>query len=506
MKSANTRLIVVILFVALAGASVSVAHKRGADAGHTASPAIGAGIAFNGANCTKCHPFNEGVGSVELLGYPRRYRPDTSYDLTVRITDTELNPSGVGLLMDGAGFQISAEGGGQWLGTFTFGADGFTRRSMQSPDYLTHTMEGFEDSRTNWAAGGGAYDFNVQWQAPDVDQGPITFFVAANSIDDEAFFSGVHYYWSHVTSHFAISGDGDGDADLDLRDVAMLYRCFNDGDPATGDGCEFLDADGNDTVGLADAQAQHSSLTGPTAPAPAAYLLADAVRGGRLYDEWWAENGVAEPTDDHPLYPATGMQAGSTTYRCKECHGWDYEGAAGAYGSGDHFTGIQGIRNTSLTPEQLFALLNSPGADDGGIEGGHDMAGLGMSDRDLWDVVKMTLEGVVDTSLYIDTLAACANGDFIDEMGMCIDDTTLGSDAFGAPRCVQCHGDDGDMINFGTDMNPEFVGTVANDNPWEFLHKVRFGQPGRPMISAELLLWDVGKVAQVGAYAATLPR
>ena len=38
------------------------------------------------------------------------------------------------------------------------------------------------------------------------------------------------------------------------------------------------------------------------------------------------------------------------TWRCKECHGWDYRGAEGAYASGSHFTGIKGVRRTAGMP------------------------------------------------------------------------------------------------------------------------------------------------------------
>jgi hypothetical protein len=33
---------------------------------------------------------------------------------------------------------------------------------------------------------------------------------------------------------------------------------------------------------------------------------ADAARGGRLWDKWWAVNGAAQPTGDHPLYATIG--------------------------------------------------------------------------------------------------------------------------------------------------------------------------------------------------------
>lgn len=72
---------------------------------------------------------------------------------------------------------------------------------------------------------------------------------------------------------------------------------------------------------------------------------ADAVRGGLLYDKWWEINGQAAPPGNHPFYPSIGKQSGADTWRCKECHGWDYRGKGGAYSSptGSHYTGIKGV-------------------------------------------------------------------------------------------------------------------------------------------------------------------
>jgi thiosulfate dehydrogenase len=44
-----------------------------------------------------------------------------------------------------------------------------------------------------------------------------------------------------------------------------------------------------------------------------------------------------------------------------------------------------------------------------------------------------------------------------------------------------CHGADGKTIDFG---DGEGVGDLARDNPWETLHKIRFGHPGSSMPSA----------------------
>ncbi|MDP2935907.1 MAG: hypothetical protein Q8O86_05400, partial [Dehalococcoidia bacterium] len=61
--------------------------------------------------------------------------------------------------------------------------------------------------------------------------------------------------------------------------------------------------------------------------------------GGKLYDEWWEEApGATEPKGDQPLWATqtTNTRKGTDTWRCKECHGWDYGGKDGAYGSGSH--------------------------------------------------------------------------------------------------------------------------------------------------------------------------
>ena len=48
--------------------------------------------------------------------------------------------------------------------------------------------------------------------------------------------------------------------------------------------------------------------------------------GGRLYDNWFEALATDEPEGTHPSYPAVGLQQGAATWRCKECHGWDYKG------------------------------------------------------------------------------------------------------------------------------------------------------------------------------------
>ena len=48
-----------------------------------------------------------------------------------------------------------------------------------------------------------------------------------------------------------------------------------------------------------------------------------------------------------------------------------------------------------------------------------------------------------------------------------------------------------------------YVGTVAQEDPWRTLHKIRNGQPGTPMIS--LMALSVQDQANILAYLQTLP-
>jgi mono/diheme cytochrome c family protein len=60
-----------------------------------------------------------------------------------------------------------------------------------------------------------------------------------------------------------------------------------------------------------------------------------------------------------------------------------------------------------------------------------------------------------------------------------------------ARQCMACHGAKGRAINFSEDeKSTEFLGTIAADNPWELLHKIRNGQPGAVMEDKQLRARD----------------
>ena len=215
------------------------------------------------------------------------------------------------------------------------------------------------------------------------------------------------------------------------------------------------------------------------------YETASSKDGGQLYDKWWKVNGGTEPAATFDLYTEAsdgGGKTGSTTWRCKECHGWDYIGDQGRYSSGSHYTGFSGVyvsRTKSI--DDIFDAIKDDGGD-------HDLSSV-LSDEDVLDLTKFVREGLVDISLYLGS-----------------DGTALGDAAAGATlyaaNCAACHGADGKLVT-----TFDGVGYLANDNPQETLHKIRWGHPGSAMPSAvadgDLTDAETGDIL---AYAQTLPE
>lgn len=207
------------------------------------------------------------------------------------------------------------------------------------------------------------------------------------------------------------------------------------------------------------------------------------VRGGQLYDHWGKVLLADMPKKTHPSYPSAGKKKGASTWRCKECHGWDYRGAAGAYSKGSHFTGIKGIRDmVGQSPEMIAKIIR----DDT-----HSYSKEMLPDQAVDKLAVFVSRGQVDMPLYIDYATKTARGD-----------PKRGA-RFYQTICSVCHGFDGKMMNFKSADNPEYIGTVASENPQETLHKTRNGQPGVPMVALGVL--DIQDLVDIVAYAQTLP-
>ena len=179
---------------------------------------------------------------------------------------------------------------------------------------------------------------------------------------------------------------------------------------------------------------------------------ADAIaEGGRIYDKWWKELKLEKPTSTHPSYPASGKKQGAASWRCKECHGWDYKGNKGAYSKGSHKTGIKGIRNAvTMSNKEIVAILKNK-------MHGYDKV---MPEAALIQLTNFIKNGQVDIAPFLDKKTLLVNGNI------------KRGEIFFNNTCKECHGSDGRNINFKTASNPEFIGTVATENPVETIHKL----------------------------------
>ena len=205
------------------------------------------------------------------------------------------------------------------------------------------------------------------------------------------------------------------------------------------------------------------------------------ARGGKLYDKWFKVNAAAAPTVPNPAYPDDGKYRGNKAadWRCKECHGWDYRGSDGRYGTGKHYTGSPGVMNAGLADKgALEAVLRN-------AKHGYTAQMLSGADvSDLYDFLSM---GTLEMGRYISDDGQHIAGD--EHKGM----------SYYQTLCTGCHGLEGK----DEDTAPP-LGQVANDNPWEALHKILNGQPGAEMPA--LRAFDPQVAADILSYLRTLPQ
>ena len=214
-------------------------------------------------------------------------------------------------------------------------------------------------------------------------------------------------------------------------------------------------------------------------PVPADELQSSIARGGRLYDNWFEEISERAPSQIHPAYPVD--QASSrdpkTSWRCEECHGWDYRGRDGVYGKGLHFTGIKGISGMAgKDPDNIISVLNDTT---------HAYREL-MADEDFRDLAIFVSKGQVDMDRYIDRVTKMAKGN-----------KSIRQDHYES-ICAGCHGRDGHKLQT---ISP--LGDVARDNPWEALHKILNGHPAEKMPALRVI--DHQTLVDILAYVQTLP-
>lgn len=221
-------------------------------------------------------------------------------------------------------------------------------------------------------------------------------------------------------------------------------------------------------------------LHGYPADPTQAWLLA---AGGRIYDNWWDALGRRKPDGMHPAYPKEGKRKGPTTWRCVECHGWDYNGKDGLYGKGERFTGIKGIRGAKgRSPAAIMRLLRAQP---------HGYTEAMIKDDELRRVALWVSRGQYNADRYISRKTDVVRGNR--QRGAALLQTI----------CATCHGFDGRLLNWGTRDKPAYIGTEARKLPDEVLHKIRHAHPGAAMVSLQAL--RLKDAIDLLAYAQTLP-
>jgi thiosulfate dehydrogenase len=217
----------------------------------------------------------------------------------------------------------------------------------------------------------------------------------------------------------------------------------------------------------------------------------DVIQGAQLYDKWYAVLGVNPPAENMPIWSrqSTNTRSGSDTWRCNECHGWDYRGAQGEYKTGSHYTGFPDLY--ALVPElEIEAIVDHL---NGEIDPAHDFSPY-LDETKITQLAYFLKNGLIDDAEYIDPVS----------LRVLDPDISHGQELYSS-ICLSCHGEDGKEIIFQIEGINEYLGSVANRDPWRFLHRTRFGVAGTDMPVGMSLGWTAEDGRDVLAYAQTLP-
>jgi len=190
---------------------------------------------------------------------------------------------------------------------------------------------------------------------------------------------------------------------------------------------------------------------------PSADALIRVTRSGMLYDDWGREIKFQYPKTPHPAWPKNRKVApGTSSWRCVECHGWDYKGTEGIKG----ITGMAGA-----DPRDVMNVL----ADE------THRVDKTLKHKDLWDLATFVTRGQIDMGEFIEPGSGKARGAKTKDL------------VYFSALCATCHGEDGTEVRTMPAM-----GRVAKDNPWKALHKILNGHPGETMPSWQVALTPQG--------------
>ena len=218
----------------------------------------------------------------------------------------------------------------------------------------------------------------------------------------------------------------------------------------------------------------------------------NSVRGGLIYDNWMLALDLAPPAGDHPIWEnqETNNRSGVITWRCTSCHGWDYKGVDGAYGPYSSFyTGFTGLQDmVGASQEEVTDWLDGTNNPEHNFLTHTDSTALN-------DLAAFLRTRQVNADLMINS-----------ETGASLGERERGALLY-ANSCADCHGSNGTAINFGTTIDPLYLGDLSLVDPWQTVHKIRFGTATNArMPASENMDWSLSMVADVLAFLQTLPR
>ena len=172
---------------------------------------------------------------------------------------------------------------------------------------------------------------------------------------------------------------------------------------------------------------------------------ASVVRGGRLYDNWIAETRAKAPNHINPAFKTRQVAVATPdTWRCVECHGWDYKGNHGV-------PGIQGRQKAD--PAIIAALLKD-------ANHGYDEW---LDEHDRVDLANFVSSGQTDMNRLVGQAQRVKPGQ------------TSAHKVF-VTVCAVCHGLEGDRLR---EIGP--LGDSARQRPAEVMHVALNGHPGGNM-------------------------
>ena len=138
----------------------------------SSAPPVGNTGAPGDSTCASsgCHSqVNSSInGTINLIGLPEKYTPNTQYNLTIELTKTEGNPRMAGFQMLPLGSTLSG------IGKFdNAGDDSRIIHSTNNKEYFQHSpVVNFGQDST--------IIYTVQWQSPSTNLDTATFYIAAN--------------------------------------------------------------------------------------------------------------------------------------------------------------------------------------------------------------------------------------------------------------------------------------------------------------------------------------